>query len=129
MNSNKKLKSFKEEKIHWILFIFFCLVYFTFDNLSYKEYIMNNNIYDYGISENGTNFFGVFALYAFFFLVISYKEKSFLKHCIKISGILVLYEFIQIILPTQTFDWNDILSTVIASIVGYFLLYFINKSV
>jgi len=99
----------------------------VFDNLSHREYIMNNNIYDYGISENGTNFLSVFALYDFFYLVISYEEKSFLKYCIKISEIIVLYEFIQIILPTQTFDWNDILSTAIASIVDCFLLDFINK--
>jgi len=90
---------------------------------------MSNNIYDYGVSENGTNFFSVFALYTFFFLVINYTEKSFFKHCIKVSGILVLYEFFQIIIPTQTFDWKDILSTIIASITGCFLLNFINKKV
>jgi len=124
----KRLKSFKEERFFWILFATFCLVYFAFDNLTYREYIRSNSINDFGIADHGPNFFCVFALYTFYFLSSNGKEKTFLNWCLKVSGILIIYEILQLFIPAQTFDWKDIVATIIASVLAYFLLRFIRES-
>ncbi len=117
-----KLKAFKEARLYWLLISIFVLLYFTFDNLTYRRYIYENDINDFGLAANGTNFFSVFVFQLFYFISADYDREKFKHYCLKICGILVLYEVSQLWIEYLTFDWFDILSTLIASAIAYVTL-------
>ncbi len=115
-------RPFKIVKWYWIAFILLTIVTITFENLSYRTFIAENNINDYGFSANSPNFFPIIAMQIFYFVENKYNSRKFVRWCISVSGFVIGYEIIQIFMPNRTFDWKDILATILATIIGYIVL-------
>ena len=115
-------RPFKTVKWYWIAFILLTIITITFENLSYRAFIAENNINDYGFSANSPNFFPVIAMQIFYFIENKYNSRKFINWCISVCGFVIGYEIIQIFMPNRTFDWKDILATILATIIGYLML-------
>ena len=115
-------RPFKIVKWYWIAFIILTIITITFENLSYRAFIAENNINDYGFSANSPNFFPIIAMQLFYFIENKYNVRTFFKWCISVSGFVIAYEIIQTFMPNRTFDWKDILATILATIIGYIVL-------
>lgn len=115
-------RPFESVKWYWIAFFLLTILTITFENLSYRAYIADNNINDYGFSANSPNFFPIIAMQIFYFIENKYNSEKFLRWCLSVCGFVIGYEVLQIFMPNRTFDWKDIIATILASIIGYFVL-------
>ena len=79
----------------------------------YTHYVQLNNIIDYHLSEVAANFFGLFPLnFLFWFISGKTKLSQVILFPPAIAIGFILYEFIQIFIPWQTFDYYDIFATI-----------------
>ncbi|WP_051286572.1 VanZ family protein [Salinimicrobium terrae] len=115
-------RPYEDVKWYWIAFVLLTILTITFENLSYRAYISENNINDYGFSANSPNFFPIIAMQIFYFIEKKYNPEEFFKWCLTVAGFVIGYEILQKFIPARTFDLKDIIATVLASIIGYFLL-------
>lgn len=84
---------------------------------------------DININEVSPNFFGVIVLYfVTIYLTNADNFKKLLMISVTTATGIILYEFIQLIIPWQTFDWLDIMVSLVALIVCIIISYKLSKS-
>ncbi|WP_324720033.1 VanZ family protein [Salinimicrobium sp. HB62] len=115
-------RPFKSVRVYWVVFFLLTILTITFENLTCRAYIAENNINDYGFSANSPNFFPILAMQIFYFIENKFDPGKFLRWCFSVFGFVTGYELLQIFIPNRTFDWKDIIATILASIIGYFAL-------
>jgi glycopeptide antibiotics resistance protein len=104
-------------KIDVIIFIFFLVV--TSIGLLIKKYFQFDDNITLFIKDSLGNIGG--AIVGSFFFFSWSKESKFIKREIIIISVclgLIIYEFIQLILPWQTFDTKDLLGTALGGIIA-----------
>lgn len=100
--------------------IFFIFLFLTLIGDVYRKYIYQNNINDCGLADMYPNIGAVIT--ASFLLMGKAKFKEEKEEVIIIlSAVLgfIIYEFIQVKIPISTFDWKDILGTIIGGIITF----------
>lgn len=113
----------KKKSLYYKMFFIFLLLT-TFMSTIYRNYIYVNNINDYGLADIFPNIGAVIT--ASFLFMAREKYKEYKDELIVMLGAVIgfiVYEFIQINLPISTFDWKDIIGT----IVGGFITFIIHK--
>lgn len=99
-------------------FLFFTSLMITLAGSEiYRPYIWSNGMHDYGLADSCTNISGVLTACFLFIANMNYSDNKKDSEII-IGSILgfITYEFMQIFLPWGTFDWGDIIGTVIGGV-------------
>jgi hypothetical protein len=96
----------------------------------YRPYIYDNDIFDFWIADTIGNFTGTIAIIFFDLLFINPAFKKGRIFILLITIGLIAYELIQAILPGRnTCDWRDIVATIIAGAISYFIFVKICKRI
>ena len=124
-----KERLLKFDKIRFIYLALFIL-FFSLTEIGreiYRPYIYSNAINDFGIADTIGNFFGTFTQIYFmlFLLYPTYKNGKFFFPFFVLGY--TLYEVWQLFLEGSRFDWKDIIATIIAGIIAYYLYQLIKK--
>ncbi len=125
-----KAKSILRSKLNRLYFFVF-LISFIITELGrefYRPYIYINDINDFGLADTVGNTFGSITL--IFLILTLVINKSFRKEHLLIPGlviILLIYEFLQKYLPGYRLDWKDVVSTIVAGVISYFIYRLIDK--
>jgi hypothetical protein len=104
-------------KADFFIFLFFFIV--TSIGLLFKSLITTNDIILQFIKDSWGNIGGVVVGSFFYFWWV--KESKFIKREIIIFSVsigLIIYEFLQVLIPWQTFDIIDIFGTIIGGLVA-----------
>ena len=123
-----KFIGLKESKYVWLIIIVLTIIAILFKSV-YRQYITENNISDFGISNTSPNFFAGLIIVFVYFTQSFYDKNKFIKHCFFYTLIgLVGYELVQgNILTYRTFDFGDILASILGVLLGYFLCLELNN--
>jgi hypothetical protein len=117
-----KFISLKESKFVWLIIITLTIIAILFKSV-YRQYITENNINDFGISDTSPNFFAGLIIVVVYFTQSVYDKNKFIKHCFFFTLLgLIGYELVQgNFLAYRTFDFGDIVASIIGVLFGYFL--------
>lgn len=117
----------KKRQLYYILFFIFLIITSLMSTI-YRSYVYNNNIKDYGLADIFPNIGAVLAA-SFLFMARGRHEKYKDELIIILGAVLgfIIYEFIQIVIPIGTFDWNDIIGTIIGGIITFLIHKIITK--
>lgn len=102
------------------------MVLFFYFRIIYRPYIYKNDIFDFFIADTAPNFFPVL-VFVFF---KKFKDISINTYLVSSGAFigLTLYEFfIQQYIYNSTFDWNDIIASLIASFLAVIICFLIEK--
>jgi hypothetical protein len=122
-----KFISLKESKYVWVIIITLTIIAILFKSV-YRQYITENNIEDFGISDTSPNFFAGLIIMFFYFTQNVYDKNKFIKNVFFALVGLIGYELAQgNILTYRTFDFGDIIASIIGVILGYFLCIELNN--
>jgi hypothetical protein len=120
--------SLKESKYVWLIIIALTIIAILFKSF-YRQYITENNIRDFGISDTSPNFFAGLIIVFVYFTQSIYDKNKFIKHSFFFTLVgLIGYELVQgNVLTYRTFDFGDIIASIIGVILGYFLCIELNN--
>lgn len=123
-----KFISLKESKYVWLIIIALTIVAILFKSI-YRQYITENNIKDFGISDTSPNFFAGLIIVFFYFTQSVYEKNKFIKYSFIFTLVgLIGYELVQgNILTYRTFDFGDIIASILGVTMGYFLCVELNN--
>lgn len=122
-----KFISLKESKYVWLIIISLTIIAILFKSV-YRQYIKENNISDFGISDTSPNFFAGQIIVFVYFTQSVYEKNNFIKYSFFTLVGLIGYELIQgNFLAYRTFDFDDIIASIIGVILGYFLCIELNN--
>lgn len=111
------------------LIISFGLIFlFTaYNELSLRSYLYKHSIKPHFLAESLPNFLAVI-LFSFLFSIIEYKKAiaTPLRQSIKATISMVIYEFVQFLIPGRTFDIQDIAASILGGIFSYLFLLLIS---
>tara|TARA_R110000823_G_scaffold309225_1_gene433282 strand:+ start:369 stop:758 length:390 start_codon:yes stop_codon:yes gene_type:complete len=114
-----------QQKIYILLLIVSVIIFIIF-RFPYREFIYENNYFDFYIADVAPNFWAV-PMY-FFFKKSFKKSPSNIRLALGSFLGLVVYEiWIQKYIYNATLDYLDILASLISSIVFYFLCEYLDK--
>ena len=101
------------------------IVCFIFQTL-YRSFILNNQIYDFGIAGSSVSFWGPLCAMFYFY----YRDPSASSLFIAITAALgaSIYECIQPFFKLGYFDWLDIIASCLAGLLFRFIVYIIAKT-
>ncbi len=100
--------------------LFFCF------RIVYRPFIYSNNLFDFYIADTAPNFFPVLA----FVFFKKYKDVSINTYLASLGALigLIIYEFfIQQYIYNSTFDWNDIIASLLASVLAITICFLIEN--
>jgi hypothetical protein len=94
----------------------------------YRPYVYSRDLNDFGIADTMGNHLGTVAI-VFFTLAISHAgpQDGLLMMAVIVPG-LVLYEFAQELMRDSTFDWRDVLATLIGGAISILIYMAIHKA-
>lgn len=92
-------------------------------SLTYRPYIYSHHISDFHIADTIGNIFAVPAAYLLFFVM--FKNIKYTKSLILLL-VFICWTIFELLL-SNTFDWYDILATLIMCVIMYPLLFIIEK--
>ncbi len=117
----KRTLSTRLNRTYFVVF----LISFTITEMGrgfYRPYIYRNNLNDLGFADTVGNTFGTITL-IFFILSLVIKD-NFRKEYLFIPGlvgILIIYELFQELLPGSSFDWKDVIATIMAGVFSFLI--------
>ena len=113
-------------KNKYLISLLISILLFIILRLPYRDYIYNNNLYDFHIADTAPNFF---AILMFIFLnKWENNNNSNIKLAISSFFGLTIYEFfIQQHIYNATIDYLDVLASFVAAILAYFICQKINR--
>ncbi|OFI07637.1 VanZ like family protein [Clostridium acetireducens DSM 10703] len=116
----------KIKKIYLIIAVINTILGFI-SKSSYRNYIYNNNINDFGIADSAPNFFYIIGA-VFFILYVSQKidKKAIKSTILACSAGTLIYELEQYY-TSMTFDIKDIIATILGAIICYYICEYLNK--
>ena len=95
----------------------------------YRPYIYANDIFDYWIADTIGNFTGTIAIIYFDLAGVNPYYKKGRWFILLITSGLIVYEIVQYFLPGRnTFDWRDIIATIMAGVISFGLYELIYKN-
>ena len=111
---------------NYILLLIVSIIIFIIFRFPYREFIYENNIYDLYIADVAPNFWAV-PMY-FFFKKSFKKSPSNIRLALGSLLGLVVYEiWIQKYIYNAIFDYRDIIASLVAAILTYFLCEYLDK--
>lgn len=122
-----KFISLKESKYVWVIIIALTIIAILFKSI-YRQYITENHIQDFGISDTSPNFFAGLIIMFYYFTQNIYNKNKFIKNAFFALVGLIGYELVQgNVLTYRTFDFSDIVASIIGVILGYFICIELNN--
>lgn len=112
----------KKRRLYYKLFFIFLILTFSMSTI-YRDYIYGNNTNDCGLADIFPNI-GAVITASFLFMSKAQYESKLIVIFGSVIGF-IIYECIQIILPISTFDWKDIIGTIIGGIITYLIFKFL----
>jgi len=111
----------KTRKYYTVLFII-SFILFLFFRLPYRNFIYSKHLFDFYIADTAPNFFVIFLFV--FLKKINNDAKISNFHLVLFSFIgIVIYEvFIQSYFKYATIDYKDILASLLASLIVFFII-------
>jgi TRAP-type uncharacterized transport system fused permease subunit len=84
----------------------------------YRPYVYSHHVNDFGIADTMGNHLGTLTI-VFFSLAVSHANRrdGLVMMVVIVLG-LVLYEFVQELMRDSTFDWRDVVATLIGGAVS-----------
>jgi hypothetical protein len=118
----------KVQKIYFIILII-VIVSGLLLSLIYRPYIYSNNYFDFGFADTIGSLVSVIGLCFFYWSFKSYSNNEKNKHII-ISVLVysLIWEPMGLIGIHGTFDWKDIVATIISGILTFLLKEIIDKN-
>lgn len=109
----------KVKKLYYKIFFLFLFLTFILGDI-YRNYIYTNNINDYGLADIYPNIRAVIIASFLFMAKAKYiEDKEEVTIILSVVLGFILYEFVQIKIPISTFDWKDIIGTIIGGIITF----------
>ena len=96
---------------------------------TYRSYIYENQIDDFGIADSTGNSGGILVQIFFGLAILNPSRKKGLRLIVFFILGYILYEFAQLILPKGVFDWQDVYGTLIGGVIGIFIFLLIHRLV
>ncbi len=115
-----------------IVYFFTFLISFLLTKIgqtTYRSYIYENKINDFGIADSIGNSGGILVQIFFGLAILNPSRKKGLRLIIFFTLGYILYEFAQLILPKGVFDWQDVYGTLFGGVIGIFIFLLINRLV
>ncbi|MCR8556673.1 hypothetical protein KXD93_03425 [Mucilaginibacter sp. BJC16-A38] len=112
----------------YIILLILALAFTLYEELHLRKYLFAHH--NYLLAGSLPNFLAA-VIMSFAYMII----KNPLQNNLIIKGItglvsgLILYEFVQPLMPHMVFDINDILASILGGLVSYVIIYFINQSI
>ncbi len=118
-------------RIYYFVMFIFSFVLTEIGRFTYRPFIYNNNINDFGIADSIGNSGGILAQIFFGLAIINPSKKKGIRLIVFFSLGYVLYEIVQPFLPRGVFDWKDIYGTILGGLLGliiFLLMHWLIKS-
>jgi len=115
-------------RITYTIILILVLAFTLYEELHLRKYLFAHH--SYFLAGSLPNFLAA-VIMSFAYMIV----KNPLQNNSIISGItalvsgLILYEFVQLMMPHMVFDVNDILASIMGGLLSYILIYFINQSI
>jgi hypothetical protein len=107
----------QKKELYYKLFFIFLIITSAMSTI-YRSYVYSNSINDCALADIFPNVGAVITASFLFMGQAKYEEYKDELRVILVSVLgFILYEFIQIIFPISTFDWKDIVGTIIGGII------------
>jgi len=106
------------------IILILALTFTLYEELHLRKYLFAHH--SYLLAGSLPNFLAA-VIMSFAYMVV----RNPLQNNLIIKGItgLILYEFVQLLMPHMVFDINDILASILGGLFSYVLIYFINQSI
>jgi hypothetical protein len=94
----------------------------------YRPYVYGHNVNDFGIADTMGNHLGTVAI-VFFTLAVSHagRRDGLVMMAVIVPG-LVLYELVQGLMRDSTFDWRDVVATLIGGAISILIYLAIHRA-
>ena len=122
----EKIRTIDTVRIIYFFTFLFSFVLTKFGQTTYRSYIYENKIEDFGIADSIGNSGGILVQIFFGLAILNPSRKKGLRLIVFFVLGYILYEFAQKILPKGVFDWQDIYGTLIGGVVGIFVFLLIH---
>ena len=122
----EKLRTIDTVRIIYFFTFLFSFILTKFGQTTYRSYIYENKIEDFGIADSIGNSGGILVQIFFGLAILNPSRKKGLRLIVFFILGYILYEFAQLILPKGVFDWQDIYGTLIGGVVGIFVFLLIH---
>jgi glycopeptide antibiotics resistance protein len=108
------------DSVRIIYFITFIILFILtkIGQTTYRSYIYENNIEDFGFADSIGNSGGILVQIFFGLAILNPSRIKGLRLIVFFIMGYILYEFAQKILPKGVFDWQDVYGTLIGGGVG-----------
>lgn len=112
-----------------IIYFFTFIISFVLTKIgqtTYRSYIYENNIEDFGLADSIGNSGGILVQIFFGLAILNPSRIKGLRLIVFFVMGYILYEFAQKILPKGVFDWQDVYGTLIGGGVGIIIFLLIH---
>ncbi len=115
-------------KLIYALILSLILIFTLYEELSLRRYLFQHQ--DYILAGSLPNFLAPLIL-SFAFVIIKdlNDSKSIIRAIAGIVAGLILYEFVQLMMPHMVFDVKDIIASILGGLLAYLLIRLINSFV
>lgn len=110
---------------HRVAFVVVAVLFFFITEVgrhTYRPYIYENNINDFGLADSIGNLGGIVVQIFFSLAIINSPGKKAYNLIIFLVLGYIIYEILQPYLPKGVFDWKDIYGTVLGGIISTVIL-------
>jgi uncharacterized membrane protein len=125
--SEEPLRRIDTRRIVYLIIFILSFIVTEFGRHVYRPIIYRNNINDFGLADSIGNMGGII-VQVFFGLALLNSDY---KQGFRVIGFLttgyIIYEIVQPILPKGTFDWKDIIGTLLGGMVSAIVFFLIQK--
>ena len=123
----EQFKTIDMRRISYFLTAVLSFLLTEFGRFTYRPYIYENNINDFGIADSIGNLGGIVVQIFLGMLILNPSKKLGFRIIAILVGGYILYEILQPILPKGVFDWLDIYGTVLGGIIALLIYLLIQR--